>query len=72
MIPSKPLPYPLSAAAVADTLVGSWDQHGLLWVLAMSPYAGYYQLGFWTGAGPLHAFQIEQGSPVALLAFGSS
>jgi hypothetical protein len=73
MIPSTPLPYPLSPAAIADTLVGSWDQHGRLWVLAMSPsYYGYYQLGFWTGDGPLHAFQIEQGSPDTLLAFGSS
>jgi hypothetical protein len=72
MIPSKPLPFPLSAAGIADTLVGSWDQHGLLWVLAMSPYYGYYQLGFWTGAGPLHTFQIARGSPMALLARGPS
>jgi len=71
MIPSKPLPYPLSATGVADTLVGSWDPHGLLWVLAMSPYYGYYQLGFWSGTGPVHTFQIAQGSPVALLARGS-
>jgi hypothetical protein len=72
MIPGKPLPFPITAIRVTDTLIGSWDQHGLLWVLATSPYNGYYQLGFWTGTGPLHAFQIAQGSPVALLARGSS
>jgi hypothetical protein len=71
MIPGKPLSFPISATGVADTLVGSWDQHGLLWALAMSPYYGYYQLGFWTGTGPMHTFQIAQGSPTALLARGS-
>jgi hypothetical protein len=71
MIPGRPLPFPLSATGVADTLVGSWDQRGDAWVLAMSPYYGYYQLGFWTGTGPLHAFQIAPGSPTALLARGS-
>jgi len=40
-------------------------------VLAMSPDNGYYQLGFWTGAGPLRTFAPAQGSPMALSAPGS-
>jgi hypothetical protein len=35
-------------------------------VLAMNPYYGYYQLGFWTGDGPLHTFKVAQRSPMAL------
>jgi hypothetical protein len=66
MIPGEPLPLPVSASSLADTLVGSWDQYGRLWVLAMSPGNSYYQLAFWTGAGPLHTFQIAQGLPTAL------
>jgi hypothetical protein len=71
MIPGRPLPLPSSATSVADPLVGSWDRQGLLWVLAMSPYSGYYQLGFWTGAGPLHTFAPTYGSPMTLSAPGS-
>jgi hypothetical protein len=71
MIPGGALPLPTSATTVADPLVGSWDRQGLLWVLAMSPYRGYYQLGFWTGAGPLHTFAPAYGSPMALSAPGS-
>jgi hypothetical protein len=71
MIPGRPLPLPSSATSVADPLVGSWDRHGLLWVLAMSPYSGYYQLGFWTGKGPLHTFAPTYGSPMTLSAPGS-
>jgi len=71
MIPGKPLPLPSSSTTQADQLAGSWDSDGLLWVLAMSPYNGYYQLGFWTGAGPLHTFGPAQGSPMALSAPGS-
>jgi hypothetical protein len=69
MIPGKPLA--ISTAAQADQLAGVWDSGGLLWVLATSPDYGYYQLGFWTGAGPLHAFAPARGSPVALSAPGS-
>jgi hypothetical protein len=32
----------------------------------MNPYYGYYQLGFWTGDGPLHTFKVAQRSPMAL------
>jgi len=71
MIPGKPVPFPAAATEVADTLAGSWDRHGDLWVLAMSPDYGYYQLGFWTGTGPLHTYPIAQDSPTALLAFGT-
>jgi hypothetical protein len=71
MIPGKPLPLPLSSTTQADQLVGAWDSDGLLWVLAMSPYNGYYQLGFWTGVGPLHTFAPARGSPMALSATGS-
>ena len=53
-------------------LVGSWDRQGLLWVLASNPYEGYYQLGYWTGAGPLRTFTLASGSPIALAAPGSS
>lgn len=72
MIPSEPLPLSFSASSLADTLAGSWDQRGRLWVLAMSPAYNYYQLGFWTGAGPLHTFEIAQGLPTTLSAPGSS
>ncbi len=72
MIPTKPLPIPISASSPADTLAGSWDHDGRLWVLAMSPYTSYYQLAFWTGAGPLRTFQIAQGQPTALSAPGPS
>jgi hypothetical protein len=68
MIPSAPLPLPAGGAMIADTLTGSRDPRGQLWVLAMSPYSGYYQLGFWTGAGPLHTIQIAHASPMALSA----
>jgi hypothetical protein len=36
----------------------------------MSPDNGYYQLGSWTGAGPLRTFTPAQGSPTALSAPG--
>lgn len=50
---------------------GSWARRGLLWVLAVSPRNGYYQLGFWTGAGPSGTFTPVQGSPMGLSAPGS-
>jgi hypothetical protein len=72
MIPSRPLPLPSSATTLGDPIAGAWDRNGLLWVLATNPYTGRYQLGFWTGAGPLHTFAPAYGSPVALSAPGSS
>ncbi|MGO8959529.1 MAG: hypothetical protein ACLQFR_19505 [Streptosporangiaceae bacterium] len=71
MIPGKLLRRPSSPTTQAIQLVGSWDRQGLLWVLAVSPYDGYYQLGFWTGAGPLRTFAPAQGSPMVLSAPGS-
>jgi hypothetical protein len=72
MIPSAQLPLPTGAGVIADTLIGSWNARGLLWVLAMNPYSGHYQLGFWTGAGPLHTFHVAEGSPMVLTAPGSN
>jgi hypothetical protein len=71
MIPSRPLPVPDvpgadSPTTLPDTLAGSWNQQGVLWVLAMNPYYSYYQLGFWTGQGPLHTLKISQGNPAAM------
>lgn len=64
---------PISSLAPAEPIVlaGAWDRHGRLWVLASSPYAGYYQLGYWgPGGGPLRTFALTRGSPVALSAPG--
>jgi len=66
MIPTEPVPLPSAVGSLADTLAGSWNARGRLWVLAMNPYYGYYQLGYWTGAGPLHTFPIAHGSPMTL------
>jgi hypothetical protein len=71
MIPDQELPPPSSTTTQAIRLVGSWDRDGMLWLLATSPYDGYYQLGFWSGAGPLHTFAPTKGSPMALSAPGS-
>ena len=71
MIPGKPLSLPSPATTQDIQLAGAWDRQGLLWVLAMKPYDGYYQLGFWTGAGPLRTFAPAHGSPMALSAPGS-
>ena len=71
MIPGTPLPFSSLPAAQPIQLVGAWDRQGLLWVLASSPDEGYYQLGYWTGAGPLRTFAPAQGSPMALSAPGS-
>lgn len=70
MIPGGPLPLPSSATPQPIQLTGAWDRQGLLWVLAMKPYSGYYQLGFWTGTGPLRTFAPAQGSPARLSAPG--
>jgi len=72
MILSKPLPISSSGVLPADTLAGSWDSRGRLWVLVMSPADSYYQLGYWTGAGPLHTVPIAQGLPTTLVAPGPS
>jgi hypothetical protein len=64
---------PLSSLAPAEpiTLAGAWDRKGRLWVLASSPYGGYYQLGFWAGGGALRTLALTRGSPVALAAPGA-
>jgi hypothetical protein len=51
-------------------LAGAWDQRGRLWVLAASG-TGYFQLGYWTGAGPLHVYPPRPGNPAAISAAGS-
>lgn len=71
VIPGRTLPLASSPTPQRVQLAGSWDRQGLLWVLAMSPGNGYYQLGSWTGAGPLRTFMPAQGSPTALSAPGS-
>jgi hypothetical protein len=70
MILTKPLPITSSGNLQPDTLAGSWDSRGRLWVLVMSPADSYYQLGYWTGAGPLHTLPIAQGLPTTLVAPG--
>jgi len=72
MIPGTPLPFSSLPAAQPIQLVGAWDRQGLLWVLASSPDEGYYQLGYWTGTGPLRTFALSRGGPIALTAPGSS
>jgi hypothetical protein len=37
----------------------------------MNPYSGYYQLGYWTGAWPMHVLAPAQGSPMTMSAPGS-
>ena len=71
MIPGQPQPpaSPLIATPPIQ-LAGAWDRQGLLWVLAADPDSGYYQLGFWTGRGPLRTIAPAQGSPIALSAPG--
>ena len=70
VIPGRPLPLASPPTTRRIQLAGSWDRQGLLWVLAMSPDNGYYQLGSWTGAGPLRTLAPAQGSPTALSAPG--
>jgi len=72
MIPGTSLPLSSLPAAQPVQLAGAWDRQGLLWVLASNPDEGYYQLGYWTGAGPLRTFAPARGSPLALTAPGSS
>jgi hypothetical protein len=61
---------PSAAATHGVVLAGTWDRRGVLWALATNPDGGYYQLGFWTGTGPLRTFPPAQGSPVTLSAPG--
>lgn len=49
------------------TLASTWDQEGRLWVLA-GWGDGYFQLGYWTGTGPLHVYPPAPGNPVAISA----
>ena len=70
MIPGTSLPFSSLPAAQPIELVGAWDLQGLLWVLASNPDEGYYQLGYWTGAGPLHTFALARGGPLTLTAPG--
>jgi hypothetical protein len=72
MIPGTSLSFSALPASQPIQLVGAWDRQGLLWVLASSPDEGYYQLGYWTGAGPLRTFGPARGGPVALTAPGPS
>ena len=71
MIPGTSLPASALPTAQPIQLAGSWDRQGLLWVLASNLDEGYYQLGYWTGAGPLRALAPARGSPVTLTAPGS-
>lgn len=50
-------------------LAGAWDQNGRLWALATSGY-GYFQLGYWPGAGPLRVYPPAPGNPAAISAPG--
>jgi hypothetical protein len=61
---------PSAAATHGVALAGAWDRRGVLWALATNPDSGYYQLGFWSGTGPLRTFTPAQGSPVTLSAPG--
>ena len=72
LIPGTALAFSSLPAAQPIQLAGAWDRQGLLWVLASSPDEGYYQLGYWTGTGPLRTFALTRGGPVALTAPGSS
>jgi hypothetical protein len=74
-VPGGPLPMGGDGVtAPAVQMAAAWDGHGLLWVLATSSTdnagSGYYQLGYWTGAGPLHTFPPARGSPTVLSAPG--
>lgn len=69
----RPVPGGPSSAGLSGPgagLAGAWDQGGRLWVLAVSGY-GYFQLGYWTGAGPLHVYPTMPGNPAAISAPGS-
>lgn len=71
MIPGTSLLLSSLPAAQPIQLVGTWDRHGTVWVLASNPDVGYYQLGYWTGSGPLRTFTPTRGGPLVLAALGS-
>jgi hypothetical protein len=52
------------------TLASAWDTAGRLWLLA-GWGDGYFQLGYWTGAGPLHVYPPMPGNPISISAPGS-
>jgi len=66
--PSAP-DQPLGLGDPEVELAGAWDQNGRLWALATSGY-GYFQLGYWPGAGPLHVYPPAPGNPAAISAPG--
>jgi hypothetical protein len=73
MIPGQPPPQPSVVLATQPVqLAAAWDRQGLLWILAMNPDTGYYQLGSWTGGGPLRTLAPARGPPITLSPPGSA
>ena len=72
MVPGTSLRFSSLPAAQPIQLLGAWDRQGMVWAMASDPDEGYYQLGYWTGAGPLRTFALTRGGPIALTAPGSS
>ena len=66
MIPGTSLHFSSLPEAQPIQLAGAWDRQGMLWVMASNPDQGYYQLGYWTGSGPLRPFAPASGGPLAL------
>jgi hypothetical protein len=66
MIPGTSLHFASLPEAQPIQLVGAWDRQGMLWVMASNPDQGYYQLGYWTGSGPLRTFAPASGGPLVL------
>jgi hypothetical protein len=44
----------------------------MVWAMASNPDEGYYQLGYWTGSGPLRTFAPARGGPLAFTSPGSA
>ena len=66
MIPGTSLHFSSLPEAQPIQLAGAWDRQGMLWVMASNPDQGYYQLGYWTGSGPLRTFAPTSGGPLVL------
>jgi hypothetical protein len=66
MVPGTLLRFSSLPAAQPIQLVGAWDRQGMVWAMASNPDEGYYQLGYWTGSGPLRTFTPARGGPLAL------
>jgi hypothetical protein len=67
MIPGQPPPQPSVILATQPIqLAAARDGQGLLWILAVNPGPGYYQLGSWTGSGPLRTLAPARGLPITL------